>query len=65
MWTLTCNNKTFTNKLSAIREQIASNQGLYFHAPKTYADYDFTIEPKLPLEELCKQKALQLRIEIV
>ena len=55
-WTLSCNNKTFTNKLSAIREQIASNQGLYFHAPKTYADYDFTIAPKLPLEELCKQK---------
>jgi len=62
-WTLSCNNKTFTNKLSAIREQVASNQGLYFHTPKAYDDYDFTIEPKLSLEELCKQKALQLREE--
>ena len=51
-WTLSCNNKTFTNKLSAIREQVASNQGLYFHTPKAYDDYDFTIEPKLSLEEL-------------
>ena len=62
-WTLSCNYKTFTNKLSAIREQVASSQGLYFHTPKVYNNYDFTIEPKLSLEELCKQKALQLREE--
>ena len=48
-WTLSCNNKTFTNKLSAIREQVASSQGLYFHTPKAYNNYDFTIEPKLSL----------------
>ena len=60
-WHLECNNKKFVSKLEVLREYKQSKQAMRFCIPETYDNYDFTVAPKESLEELCKQKALNLR----
>ena len=60
-WHLECNNKKFVSKLEVLREYKQSKQAMRFCIPETYDNYDFTVAPKKSLEELCKQKALNLR----
>lgn len=60
-WHLECNGKIFYNKLLAIEENSKSNQPIKFHTCKTYNEYDFSIEPSLTLEQMCKAEAGKLR----
>jgi len=60
-WYYTCNNKKFINKLDLLREYKQSKQAMQFCIPTAYDSYDFTNPPTESLEELCKQKALDLR----
>ena len=60
-WHYICNNKKFVSKLEILREHKQSKQAMQFCIPEAYDNYDFTISPKESLEELCKQKALDLR----
>ena len=60
-WYYICNNKKFVSKLEVLREHKQSKQAMQFCIPTAYHDYDFTIPPKESIEELCKQKALNLR----
>ena len=60
-WHYICNNKKFFSKLEVLREHKQSKQAMQFCIPTAYHDYDFTIPPKESIEELCKQKALNLR----
>ena len=60
-WHYICNNKKFISKLEVLREHKKSKQAMQFCVPEAYDNYDFTIPPKESIEELCKQKALNLR----
>ena len=60
-WQYICNNKTFINKLDVVKESKISKQKIDFVVPSAYDTYDFTVNPIESLEELCKQKALDIR----
>lgn len=60
-WHYICNNKKFVSKLEVLREHKKSKQAMQFCVPEAYENYDFTIPPKETLENLCKQKALDIR----
>ena len=55
-WHYTCNHKKFIDKTALLQEYNASKQAIEFHIPKAYDNYDFSVPPQEPLEELCKQK---------
>jgi len=60
-WHYICNNKKFVSKLEILREHKQSKQAMQFCIPEAYDNYDFTIAPKESMEDLCKQKAIDLR----
>lgn len=60
-WHYTCNHKKFIDKTALLQEYNASKQAIEFHIPKAYDNYDFSVPPHEPLEELCRLKALELR----
>ena len=60
-WHYICNNKKFVSKLELLREHKEFKQSMQFCVPEAYDNYDFTTPPKETLENLCKQKALDLR----
>ena len=60
-WHLACNHKKFVNKIDAIKEHISSHAPLTFETPSTYDSFDFTKRTDQTLEELCVQKAKNIR----
>lgn len=60
-WHYKTNNKYFSNKFSAIDEFENTRNNLLLEVPKTYANYDFTLEPKDDISDLFKNEAQKVR----
>lgn len=60
-WRLECNDKSFQNKLEAIRENTVSKRPIRYRTPDSYYSHDFTMKTKQSLEELCATHAKTLR----
>ena len=60
-WTLEVNNKLFYDKIKAIKEHNISGGAIKFNTPKNYDNFDFSVEPKESLENLCLQNIKDIR----
>ena len=60
-WHYTCNNKKFIDKIAVLREHNVSKQAVKFVTPKEFDSFDFSVEPKETLDELCTTRAWDLR----
>ena len=61
IWSYTCNQKTFYNKIEAIKESVDHNQPIYFNSPESYNHYPWTTEPIDSWESILKERALEIR----
>ena len=60
-WHFTCGDKILKGKVSAVKENIKTNQPIYFNAPNSYTKYDFSYEPEESWETLIKLELETLR----
>ena len=60
-WHFTCGDKILKGKVSAVKENIKTNQPIYFNAPSSYTKYDFSYEPEESWETLIKLELETLR----
>ena len=61
IWTWSCNNKTFLDKITAVRESIKEDEPVYYHAPHGYDQFAWFQEPPSTWEQTLKNRALQIR----
>ena len=61
VWTWSCNNKTFLDKISAIRESVREQKPVYYHAPQGYDQFAWFQESTDTWEHTLKSRALQIR----
>ena len=61
VWTWSCNNKTFLDKITAVRESVREDKPVYYHAPQGYDQFAWFEESADSWEQTLKNRALQIR----
>ena len=61
IWTWSCNNKTFLDKITAVRESVREDKPVLYHAPQGYDQFAWFQEPHSTWEQTLKNRALQIR----
>lgn len=61
VWTWSCNNRTFLDKITAVRESVREDKPVYYHAPQGYDQFAWFEESADSWEQTLKNRALQIR----
>ena len=61
VWTWSCNNKTFFDKISAVKESVREDKPIYYNAPQGYDQFTWFQEPTDSWEQVLKDRAEEIR----